>query len=74
MHGTDDEIAPAADLKRFAARYTEAGGACRVKLYPGRGHGFHHPEQSGEDYRDTFQTMLGFLGEESSPDIEKGDV
>lgn len=74
MHGTDDEIAPAADLESFAAVYAKAGGACSVKLYPGRRHGFHHPEQSEADYRDTLQTVLSFLGETPSPDIGKGDV
>ncbi|MBQ9990036.1 MAG: alpha/beta hydrolase [Lachnospiraceae bacterium] len=61
MHGTMDEIAPIKDLESFALRYRTAGGSCEIRAYPGRGHGFHHPENSEEDYQDTLKAILDFL-------------
>lgn len=64
MHGTMDAIAPIGDLEAFAEKYRDVGGRCSIRFYPGRGHGFHHPESSEKDYRDTLQTVLDFLYKE----------
>lgn len=61
MHGTLDEIAPFEDLERFTKKYQELGGKCRILSYPGRGHGFHHPEVSEKDYQDTLHAIVKFL-------------
>ena len=61
MHGTNDTIAPMKDLEKFAEKYRDVGGECLVLSYPGREHGFHHPENSEEDYKETLETVLSFL-------------
>ncbi|MBQ3105564.1 MAG: alpha/beta hydrolase fold domain-containing protein [Lachnospiraceae bacterium] len=61
MHGTKDGIAPPEDLNKFKVLYEKIGGECRLRMYEGRGHGFHHPEISKEDYRSTLEATLHFL-------------
>lgn len=63
LHGTDDEIAPCADSAAFAGKYRSLGGECRLELYPGRKHGFHHPDRGEADYASTLEKILAFLEE-----------
>jgi acetyl esterase/lipase len=42
MHGQDDERVPAEGSVRFAKAMNDAGNRCDIKLYEGRGHGFHN--------------------------------
>lgn len=61
LHGTKDEIAPFGDLNRLSEKYRSAGGKFWIVPYPGRGHGFHHPDISEADYQDTLCRIADFL-------------
>lgn len=61
FHGTRDEIAPFGDLEVLDEKYRSLGGSCRIFSYPGRKHGFHHPEAGESDYRDSLRRTVEFL-------------
>lgn len=42
-HGTDDEVEPIANVRRFRDAMASAGNECRVFEYEGAEHAFHHP-------------------------------
>jgi carboxymethylenebutenolidase len=49
LHGTDDERAPIADMRRMEARMRTLGKVCEFKFYEGARHGFAVRTHTGYD-------------------------
>jgi acetyl esterase/lipase len=49
MTGSEDKIIPPARANAFKRRIEEAGGICRVAVYPGAGHGFFNAGRNPEN-------------------------
>lgn len=63
FHGDADQTVPVASARAYRQRMLEAGNACVVVEYEGRGHGFlsADTEGVGQDFRDILSRMMTFL-------------
>jgi len=64
LHGTDDERAPIADMRRMEARMRELGKVCEFKFYEGARHGFAvrtHPGYDNHAATQSFDEARRFL-------------
>ena len=64
LHGTEDERAPMADMRRMEARMRSLGKACSFVFYNGARHGFAvrtHPGYSAEVAKPSFEEAKRFL-------------
>ena len=64
LHGTDDERAPIADMRRMEARMRELGKVCEFKFYEGARHGFAvrtHPGYDNDAATQSFDEARRFL-------------
>ena len=64
LHGTDDERAPIADMRRMEARMRELGKVCEFKFYEGARHGFAvrtHPGYDSHAATQSFDEARRFL-------------
>lgn len=64
MHGDADQVTPYADSAAFAEAMAAAGNECRLKTYPGEGHGFFNWRTEGNPrFTDTLRDADLFLVE-----------
>lgn len=64
LHGTEDERAPIADMRRMEARMRALGKACTFRFYDGARHGFAvrtHPGYAEDAARQSFDEARRFL-------------
>jgi carboxymethylenebutenolidase len=64
LHGTDDERAPIADMRRMEARMRALGKVCKFKFYEGARHGFAvrtHPGYDKHAATQSFDEARRFL-------------
>ena len=64
LHGTEDERAPMADMRRMEARMQSLGKVCSFVFYDGARHGFAvrtHPGYSAEAATPSFEEAKRFL-------------
>lgn len=64
LHGTEDERAPIADMRRMEARMRELGKACAFRFYDGARHGFAvrtHPGYAEDAAKQSFDEARRFL-------------
>jgi carboxymethylenebutenolidase len=65
LHGTEDEQAPIADMRRMEARMRALGKACTFVFYDGARHGFAvrtHPGYGEDAAKQSFDEAKRFLG------------
>jgi len=64
MHGTEDEQAPVADMRRMETRMRELGKVCEFRFYDGARHGFAvrtHPGYDEHPAKQSFDEAKRFL-------------
>jgi carboxymethylenebutenolidase len=64
LHGTEDERAPVADMRRMEARMRALGKVCDFKFYEGARHGFAvrtHPGYEEHAAKQSFDEAKRFL-------------
>jgi carboxymethylenebutenolidase len=64
LHGTEDERAPIADMRRMEARMRALGKACTFRFYAGARHGFAvrtHPGYAEDAAKQSFDEARRFL-------------
>jgi len=64
LHGTEDEQAPIADMRRMEARMRDLGKACTFTYYDGARHGFAvrtHPGYAADPAKQSFDEARRFL-------------
>ena len=64
LHGTEDERAPVADMRRMEARMRALGKACTFRFYDGARHGFAvrtHPGYAEDAAKQSFDEARRFL-------------
>ena len=64
LHGTEDEQAPIADMRRMQARMQDLGKACTFTYYDGARHGFAvrtHPGYKEDAAKQSFEVAKRFL-------------
>ena len=64
LHGTEDEQAPIADMRRMEARMRALGKVCTFTFYDGARHGFAvrtHPGYAEDVARQSFDEARRFL-------------
>jgi carboxymethylenebutenolidase len=64
LHGTEDERAPLADMRRMQARMQALGKACTFRFYDGARHGFAvrtHPGYAEDAAKQSFEEARRFL-------------
>jgi carboxymethylenebutenolidase len=64
LHGTEDEQAPIADMRRMEARMRDLGKVCTFRFYEGARHGFAvrtHPGYSAAAAQQSFDEARRFL-------------
>ena len=70
MHGTDDEQAPVADMRRMETRLRELGKVCAFRFYDDARHGFAvrtHPGYAEHPARQSFDEAKRFLETHLTP-------
>ena len=64
LHGTEDEQAPIADMRRMEARMRDLGKVCTFRFYEGARHGFAvrtHPGYAEDAAKQSFDEARRFL-------------
>jgi carboxymethylenebutenolidase len=64
LHGTEDERAPIADMRRMESRMQALGNACTFRFYDGARHGFAvrtHPGYAEDAAKQSFGEARHFL-------------
>jgi carboxymethylenebutenolidase len=64
LHGTEDEQAPIADMRRMEARMRDLGKVCTFRFYEGARHGFAvrtHPGYAAAPAKQSFDEARRFL-------------
>lgn len=65
QHGTEDEIQPIDEVRRFREATVRAGNDCTVVEYPGAKHGFHYPD--GGYFEEVMEVTARFLLDRLDP-------
>ncbi|MEJ2719626.1 MAG: dienelactone hydrolase family protein [bacterium] len=71
LHGEADEIVPVSFAKALEEAAVSSGGDVEMHIYPGAGHAFNAPYNSGyqrEAAHDSYRRMMQFLARRLKPD------